>query len=322
MTKLAELGESAAENRSEVWAGVLAGSRAEPSVIVPVRNEAHNLRRCLESLCGAGEVYVVDSQSSDGTAEIARAFGAQVIQFHYGGGWPKKRQWALDTLPLSYEWVLLLDADEAITPELAAEMRAAMQASQVDGYQIGLEMFFLGKRLRHSGATFYKLSLFRRGKGKFECRAQDQDKSMCDMEVHEHVMVPGKTGTLKERIVHYNVESLARYIQKHNEYSNWEALVWRGGGSEDELQPAFFGTQAQRRRWLRKKFLRLPGSPALFFFYKYILRMGFLDGVPGLIYCGFQGIQFFHIKAKIYESWIAAREIHRVESVELGAAKE
>jgi hypothetical protein len=183
-------------------------------------------------------------------------------------------------------------------------------------------MFFLGRRLRHSGATFYKLSLFRRGKGKFECRAQGQDKSMCDMEVHEHVMVAGKTGTLKEKIVHYNVESLARYIQKHNEYSNWEALVWRDGGGEDELQPAFFGTQAQRRRWLRKKFLRLPGSPALFFFYKYILRMGFLDGVPGLIYCGFQGVQFFHIKAKIYESATVARGSGRVGAAEFSAAKE
>ncbi len=115
MQKLAELGDGVAENRSEVWAGAPAEPRAEArpvtlpvSVIVPVRNEAHNLRRCLESLRGAGEVYVVDSQSSDGTAEIAREFGAQIIQFHYQGGWPKKRQWALDTLPLSYEWVLLL----------------------------------------------------------------------------------------------------------------------------------------------------------------------------------------------------------------------
>ncbi len=161
------------------------------------------------------------------------------------------------------------------------------------GTRSGWRCFFWAGGCGTSGATFYKLSLFRRGKGRFECRAQRQDKSMCDMEVHEHVMVAGRTGTLKEKIVHYNVESLARYIQKHNEYSNWEALVWRDGGGDDELQPAFFGTQAQRRRWLRKKFLRVPGSPALFFFYKYILRMGFLDGVPGLIYCGFQGDSVF-----------------------------
>ena len=86
------------------------------SVIVPVRNEAGNLPRCLESLRGCGEIYVVDSQSADRTTEIARSFGAQVVQFHYQGGWPKKRQWALHTLPLRYDWVLLLDADEALTP--------------------------------------------------------------------------------------------------------------------------------------------------------------------------------------------------------------
>src|SRR5882724_9281279 len=96
------------------------------SVIVPVRNEAHNLPRCLESLRGAGEIYVVDSQSSDETAEIARSFGAKVVQFHYQGGWPKKRQWAIDTLPLAYDWIFLLDADEALTPELADEIRDAI----------------------------------------------------------------------------------------------------------------------------------------------------------------------------------------------------
>jgi glycosyltransferase involved in cell wall biosynthesis len=321
MSKLAELAVSQPETRSSSRPEL--GAVTLPvSVIVPVRNEAHNLPRCLESLQGAGEVYVVDSQSSDRTADVARSFGAQVVQFHYRGGWPKKRQWALDTLPLNYEWVLLVDADEALTPELAAEIRAAMQDPQVDGYQVGLEMFFLGKRLRHSGATFYKLSLFRRGKGRFECRAEDQDKSMCDMEVHEHVMVAGVTGTLKQGIVHHNVESLARYIQKHNEYSNWETLVWRSGGGESELKPALLGTQAQRRRWLRRKFLMLPGSPALFFLYKYILRMGFLDGVPGLIYCGFQGVQFFHIKAKIYESGILPGGPSRVESRELRVVKD
>ncbi|MGC1650626.1 MAG: glycosyltransferase, partial [Candidatus Sulfotelmatobacter sp.] len=74
------------------------------SVIIPVRNEAHNLRRCLESLHSAGEIYVIDSQSSDDTAAIAQSYGAKVVQFHYAGGWPKKRQWAMNTLPLAYDW--------------------------------------------------------------------------------------------------------------------------------------------------------------------------------------------------------------------------
>lgn len=272
------------------------------SVIVPVRNEAHNLPRCLESLRGVGEVYVVDSQSSDETAEIARSFGAKVVQFHYRGGWPKKRQWAMDTLPLAHDWIFLVDADEALTPELADEIRRAIQDPARDGYYVALRMFFLGRVLRHGDAGFYKLSLFRRGKGHFECRLKDQDASMADMEVHEHVVVDGESARLKNPLLHHNVESLSRSIQKHNEYSNWEARVWlEGMANSVELPPSLIGTQAQRRRWLRKIFFGLPGSPLLYFFYKYFLRLGFLDGVPGLIYCSFQGIQFFHIKAKIYE---------------------
>jgi glycosyltransferase involved in cell wall biosynthesis len=272
------------------------------SVIVPVRNEAHNLARCLESLRDAGEVYVIDSLSADATVEIARSHGAKVVQFHYPGGWPKKRQWAMDTLPLAYDWVFLVDADEALTPELAAEIRAAIRNPGCNGYYIALQMHFLGRRLRHCGASFDKLSLFRLGKGRFECRLQEQDASMADMEVHEHVVVDGPTARLRNPLEHHNVESLSRYIHKHDEYSNWEARVWLlGQAGSGELPPAFFGSQAQRRRWLRKKLFSLPGSPALFFVYKYFFCLGFLDGVPGLIYCGFQGIQFFHIKAKIYE---------------------
>jgi len=277
-------------------------ARLPVSVIVPVRNESRNLSRCLESLRNMGEVYVVDSNSTDSTTEIARSHGAKEIQFHYQGGWPKKRQWAMDNLPLAHDWIFLIDADEALTPELEQEIRQAILNPKINGYYIALQMFFLGRALRYSGASFYKLSLFRRGKGQFECRLKDQNTSMCDMEVHEHVIVEGETARLRNSLLHHNVESLSRYIQKHEEYSNWEAQVWMQGevGTAD-LPPAFFGSQAQRRRWLRKKLFTLPGSPVFFFFYKYLLCLGFLDGVPGLIYCMYQGIQFFHIKAKIYE---------------------
>jgi glycosyltransferase involved in cell wall biosynthesis len=272
------------------------------SVIVPVRNEAHNLPRCLGSLRALGEVFVIDSNSSDATVEIAHSFGAHVVQFNYCGGWPKKRQWAMDTLPLAFDWVLLVDADEALTPELADEISHVIRNPRYEGFHIELQMHFLGRRLRHSGANFHKLSLFRRFKGRYECRLENQGTDMCDMEVHEHVVVDGRAGTLKNPLVHHNVESLSRYIRKHDEYSNWEAAVWMAGSSNSkDLPPALFGVQAQQRRWLRAKLFTLPGSPLLFFLYKYFLRCGFLDGVPGLIYCVMQGIQFFHIKSKIYE---------------------
>ena len=279
------------------------------TVIVAARNEARNLPRCLESLRSAAEVYVIDSQSTDATAKIAESYGAHVVQFHYRGGWPKKRQWAMDSLPLSNQWIFLVDADEVLTPDLADEIREAIQKTSVNGYYVALRMFFLARELRHCGAKFYKLSLFRRGKGRFECRLKDQDQSMADMEVHEHIVVDGNTARLKNPLIHHNVESLSRYIQKHDEYSNWEARVWVEGEDSGQLRPSLFDSQAQRRRWLKTRFLKFPGSPLWFFLFKYILNLGFLDGMPGLIYCGFQAVQVFHVKSKIFE---LRREVPRL----------
>ncbi|MGO8795537.1 MAG: glycosyltransferase family 2 protein [Candidatus Sulfotelmatobacter sp.] len=287
-------------------------ARLPVSVIIPVRNEAKNLPRCLEALKGVGEVYVIDSQSTDETVEFARAHGAHVVQFHYQGGWPKKRQWAMNTLPLAYDWTLLLDADELLTPEVAEEIRSAIansnaQTLAVNGYFIELRTKFLGRVLRHGDVGLWKLSLFRRGQGRFECRLKDQDASMADMEVHEHVIVDGATARLRHPLIHHNVESLSRYIRKHDEYSNWESRVLsqRNNDADFELPPSLTGTQAQRRRWLKRKLFAVPGSPVLLFLYRYVFRFGFLDGVPGLIYCGFQAVQMFHTKAKIYEKKIS-----------------
>jgi glycosyltransferase involved in cell wall biosynthesis len=271
------------------------------SVIIAARNEAKNLPRCLQALKDVGEVFVIDSQSTDDTVEIARSHGGQVVQFHYQGGWPKKRQWAMNTLPIAYDWILLLDADEVLTPELAEEIRSAIHNPAVNGYFILLRTWFLGRALRHGDVGLWKLALFRKGKGRYECRLKDQDASMADMEVHEHVVVEGATATLGNPLIHHNVESLSRYIQKHDEYSNWESRVLLQPAGDNEIPPSLFGTQAQRRRWLKRKLFAVPGSPILLFLYRYILRFGFLDGVPGLIYCGFQAVQMFHTKAKIYE---------------------
>src|SRR5579872_7455395 len=201
------------EEISKPESAVVAG-KLSVSAIVAARNEENNLPRCLESLRDVGEVYVVDSGSSDATPEIARSFGATVVQFHYQGGWPKKRQWAMDTLPLAFDWVFLVDADEALTPELVEEIRRAIQNPDCNGYYISLRMYFLGRLLRHGGAGFWKLSLFRRGKGGYECRLKDQDPSMADMEIHEHVVVEGETARLRNPLAHCNVESLSRYIRK------------------------------------------------------------------------------------------------------------
>ena len=125
---------------------------------------------------------------------------------------------------------------------------------------------------------------------------------MADIEIHEHVVVEGPTAELRNALIHHNVDSLSRYILKHNEYSNWEARVLlQPERDPEEMSADLFGTQAQRRRWLKRNLYRLPGSPVLLFLYRYVFRLGFLDGVPGLIYCAFQAVQMFHSKAKIYE---------------------
>jgi hypothetical protein len=272
------------------------------SVIIAARNEQKNLPRCLESLRDVADIYIIDSQSTDATLEIAHSYSAKVVQFHYQGGWPKKRQWAMENLSFEHDWIMLIDADEVVTPELIAEIRRAIENPNIDGYYISLRMHFLGRVLSHGDVSFWKLVLFRRGKGHYECRLRDQDASMADMEIHEHVIVDGPTTCLTNPLIHHNVESLSRYIQKHDEYSNWEARVLlEADRSSAELPPKLFGTQAQRRRWLKRKLYTLPGSPIFLFLYRYFFRLGFLDGVPGLIYCTFQSVQMFHTKAKIYE---------------------
>ena len=280
-----------------------ASAKLPVSVIVAARNEEKNLPRCLAALREVGEVYVIDSQSTDATPEIARTFGAKVVQFHYQGGWPKKRQWAMENLPFAYDWIFLVDADEALTPELAEEIRRAIQDPAFNGYYISLRMYFLGQSSASRRCQLLEtLTLPPRQRS---LRMPPQRSGS----VHGRHGSPrarrwprARRSRLEHPLIHHNVESLSHYIQKHDEYSNWEARVLlQAESSRTELPPAFFGTQAQRRRWLKKKLFAVPGSPVLLFFYRYFLRLGFLDGVPGLIYCGFQAVQIFHTKAKIYE---------------------
>jgi glycosyltransferase involved in cell wall biosynthesis len=271
------------------------------SVLIPTRNEAENLPRCLEPVAGwADEIVVVDSQSTDDTVAISEQHGAEVIQFHYDGGWPKKRQWALENYEFCNDWILLLDADEILLDPIKREIAAAIQSDEYDGYWLRFQLHFLGRQLKHGGFDLWKLFLFRNGKGRYEQRFEGQDEKMSDIEVHEHVVVDGKVGRLSHPIRHENWNSLYRYIDKHNEYSEWEATVYFKGHHGD-VEPTLFGNQAQRRRWLKQKLFRLPGFPILTFLYHYVLRLGFLDGRPGLIYCALKGIQRFHAKAKLYE---------------------
>ena len=174
------------------------------------------------------------------------------------------------------DWVLLLDADEVLTPDLGNEIREAIRDPNLIGYRVFLRLNFLGRELRFGGNGFWKLSLFRRGKGHFECRLKDQDQSMSDIEVHEHVIVDGRVGKLRHVLPHHNVESLDRYLTKHNEYSNWEAKVLLQETEQREaLRPTLFGNQAQRRRWLKKRFFRATRFTVIFLFLQIHITFGF-----------------------------------------------
>lgn len=271
------------------------------TVIVPVKNEEKNLAFCLEPLAGwAAHIVVADSGSTDATGSIAQQYGAEVVQFQYKGGWPKKRQYVLDTYPFQTEWILLLDADEILTAESKRQIEQAIQSNDYQGYYLWFRMEFMGRVLLRSDPGLRKLSLFKTGAGSFEKRYGDQDISMGDMEVHEHVVVQGKVGELMAPITHRNYNNLSRFIIKHDEYSNYECRV-HIAAEKTAISEKFWGTKEQRRRYLKKKLIRNPVAPFLYFLYLYFFKLGFLEGYPGFYYALYQCIYLYFVNAKIYE---------------------
>ena len=275
-------------------------SRVPVSVLVPIKNEAEILERCLNSVEWADEIFVVDSQSTDQSAEIAQRHGANVAQFHFNGTWPKKKNWALENLPFKHEWVLILDADEVLPPEAAAEIASAVAGpGDVAGYWINRRFFFLGRWLRHSYYPNWNLRLFRHALGRYEQLTTSETNSG-DNEVHEHVVVQGPTAKLQCEIDHYAFPSVEVFIEKHNRYSNWEARVSADRfltGSSNELSDERVG----RRRRLKSLSQRLPFRPLLRFLYIYIWQKGFLDGRDGYYFARLHAVYEFLSVAKTYE---------------------
>jgi glycosyltransferase involved in cell wall biosynthesis len=274
----------ACADRDDTHAG--AGS-APLAVVILTRNEEVNLPHALASVVGwAAEVWVVDSHSTDRTVEVARAAGARVA-VHEFTGYAAQRTWALRTLPVGTEWVLFLDADEALTPELRQNLAAALAAPPpgVAGFEVKRRFIFLGRWLRHGG--YYPIWILRIVKhrlARWEARGVD-----------EHLMVDGRTARLSGDLLHEDRRPLRRWIERHTRYAGIIAAdLVRGTGGE---VPARFGSphQAERTRWWYERvYRRAPlGLRALAYFaYRYVLRGGFLDGPQGFIYHSLQAFWY------------------------------
>ncbi len=282
------------------------------TVLIAVKNEAANLERCLAALAPAARVVVLDSHSTDRTAAIAGAWGAEVVQFDYAGGYPKKRQWALDTVRLTSEWVLLLDADEVVPDELWKEIAEAIQAGDApDAFLITKGFHFLGRRFRFGGFSHSAVLLFRRGRARFE-HLMDDPANAQDMEVHERLVVEGRVGRLRTPLIHEDFKGLQAYIERHNHYSTWEARLRSGylrDGSygRSTIQPRLLGNAQERRRFLKLIAVRAPGEPLWWLLYHYVLRLGFLEGRPGLIAAQIRASYIAQARAKCFEIGLEAR---------------
>jgi glycosyltransferase involved in cell wall biosynthesis len=271
------------------------------SILIPIRNEAKNLPRSLDSVAWADEVFVVDSGSTDGSQEIARQAGATVVQFEFNGVWPKKKNWALDHLPFRNEWVFILDADEVLLPSAAVEIAGLVNSNDqaCAGYWINRRFMFMGKWLKHAYYPNWNLRLFRHRLGRYEQIVQGATDSG-DNEVHEHIIVQGETGHLRSEMDHYAFPSIGVFIEKHNRYSNWEARLQVEGGVPQNGSPLQSGRVRFRRR-IKRLVAHLPFRPTLRFLYVYLWQRGFLDGRAGYHFAKLHGIYEYLSVAKAEE---------------------
>ena len=274
--------------------------RVPVSVIVPIINEAANLPRCLDCVKWADEIFVIDSESTDDSIAIALQHGAQVVQFEFNGIWPKKKNWALENVRFRNDWVFVLDADEVLPPQAEAEFaKAIAEAGDIAGYWINRRFMFMGRWMRHAYYPNWNLRLFRHALGHYE-KLTDAPTNSGDNEVHEHVLVNGRTAKLQVEIDHYAFPSIDVFVEKHNRYSNWEARV----AADTLLHSSSEKISSQtvdRRRKLKTISQHLPFRPLLRFLYVYVWQKGFLDGMEGYYFARLHGFYEFLSVAKTRE---------------------
>ena len=271
------------------------------TVVILTFNETQHIARAIGSVHDiAQRIVVVDSGSTDTTCKIAADLGAQVLHNPWVN-YATQLNWALDQLGDETDWVLRLDADELVMPELAAEIGGLLTTldDDIEGVFVSRRMTFLGRPIRHGGLFPIRvLRLFRHGKGRCENRWMD-----------EHIKVEGKTGEFHGEIVDDNLNSLSWWTEKHNSYASREVVdilnLEHGFMPHETVASLAGGQQAGVKRWLKERvYARLPGGLRAFayFFYRYIVRLGFLDGREGRAFHILQGFWYrFLVDAKLFE---------------------
>lgn len=247
------------------------------SVVIVTREEERTLVRCLESLKDFQDVIVVDSESRDKTAAIARERGARVIPFTWNGAYPKKRQWCLDTIRPLHPWVLFIDADEEMTPALAKEIKTINR--EATGYFLSGRYVVNGRALRF-GLTNKKICLLNRERMEFPVVRDLDIPGMGEIEGHyQPVLKAGYEGVgigrLKAPILHYALEDEQAWARRHERYALWEAeMIRREAYPQDPLS---------LRQAAKRIFRAMPFRAEMAFLHSYIFALGFLDGREGLL---------------------------------------
>jgi len=275
------------------------------SVIVLTYNDQEQIEYCLASITDlTDDVIVVDSFSSDRTPEICRARGARFFQ-HKFVNQALQFNWALDNISLKYDWVLRLDSDEIVPVRLAQEMRARVGQEPVVGYYMNCRMYWMNRWLRHGRMyPHYILRIFKNGCARYEERTE------------EHLVLTGEAGYLRHDFLEDNRRNTLDYFtEKHLKTAAGEVAEILSGVTEgDGIAPKLFARKMNRTRWLKLRiYNRCPlfVRGLLYFLYRYVLCLGFLDGRPGLIFHVLQGFWYrFYIDAKLYEERSAWRN-HR-----------
>ncbi|WP_120338194.1 glycosyltransferase family 2 protein [Cryobacterium soli] len=276
-----------------------AGDRLPVILLILTKNEEKALPAALEHIAMFQECFVVDSESTDATREIAESLGATVVDFSWDRRYPKKKEWAQVNVPSSLEWCFFLDADERLTEDLIREIRSTVHENTLDALDSPLAYKFAGKFLRH-GHRVKKRALVRRSAARWPRPDDLGVKTMWEVEGHYQPLMDGKVGAGKASLIHDDPDGFFEYFSRHNRYSDWEAHLAVLGSKVDGR-----GGQGLRASLVGMS-RRIPLRGVVYFLYAFVLRRGFLDGRAGLDYAIAHAFYYWQIQLK-------AREIFRAQ---------